>query len=73
MTNSQSHIVFLPKSPDDPSQRRPDISTAKDKLGWQPVVSVEQGLKKTIEYFQHVLKEAGEIIPTGPGAAKPEA
>ena len=73
MTQSKSEIKFLPKSQDDPSQRRPDITTAKDKLGWQPKVTVEQGLKRTIEYFQRVLDEAGEIIPTGPGAAKPEA
>jgi len=73
MTESKSEIRFLPKSQDDPSQRRPDITTAKEKIGWQPKVSVEAGLKKTIEYFERVLREAGEIIPTGPGAAKPEA
>jgi UDP-glucuronate decarboxylase len=73
MTESNSKIVYLDKSQDDPTQRRPDISTAKLQLGWEPKVTVEQGLKKTIEYFQRVLKEAGEIIPTGPGAAKPEA
>jgi UDP-glucuronate decarboxylase len=73
MTESNSKIEYLPKSQDDPSQRRPDISTAKAKIGWEPQVTVENGLKKTIEYFQHVLEEAGEIIPTGPGAAKPEA
>jgi UDP-glucuronate decarboxylase len=73
LTNSNSEIIFLPKSQDDPSQRRPDITTAKDQLGWAPQVPVEKGLKKTIAYFESVLKEAGEIIPTGPGAAKPEA
>jgi len=73
MTESKSTIKFLPKSEDDPSQRRPDITTAKEKIGWEPKVSVQDGLKKTIEYFKHVLDDAGEIIPTGPGAAKPEA
>lgn len=73
LTDSKSHIVYLPKSQDDPSQRRPEITTAKSKIGWEPVVKVEQGLKKTIEYFRGVLEDAGEIIPTGPGAAKPEA
>lgn len=73
MTASKSEIKLLPKSQDDPTQRRPDISTAKREIGWEPTVSVEQGLRKTIEYFQGVLKEAGEIIPTGPGAAKPQA
>lgn len=73
MTESGSKIEYLPKSQDDPSQRKPDISTAKREIGWEPKVTVEEGLKKTIEYFQHVLEEAGEIIPTGPGAAKPQA
>mmetsp|Transcript_4875 Transcript_4875/g.7529 ORF Transcript_4875/g.7529 Transcript_4875/m.7529 type:complete len:573 (+) Transcript_4875:104-1822(+) len=73
MTKSKSEIVFLPKSQDDPSQRRPDITTAKEKIGWEPKVAVKEGLEHTIAYFSRVLKEAGEIIPTGPGAAKPEA
>jgi len=72
ITKSQSQILFLPKSEDDPSQRKPDITTAKEKIGWEPKVSVEDGLEKTIEYFTHVLEEAGEIKPTGPGAAKPK-
>lgn len=73
LTESKSEIKFLPKSQDDPTQRRPDISTAKKEIDWEPVVKVHEGLSKTIKYFQNVLKEAGEIIPTGPGAAKPEA
>jgi UDP-glucuronate decarboxylase len=73
MTASHSKIVHLPKSEDDPSQRKPDISTAKREIQWQPQVSVEEGLRHTINYFQSVLDEAGEIIPTGPGASKPEA
>lgn len=73
LTNTKSKIVKLPKSQDDPGQRRPDISTAKREIGWEPKVKVEQGLQNTIDYFKKVLEEAGEIIPTGPGAAKPEA
>jgi UDP-glucuronate decarboxylase len=73
LTKSTSDIIFLPKSEDDPSQRRPDITTAKRELGWEPQVKVQKGLEKTIEYFARVLESAGEIIPTGPGAAKPEA
>mmetsp|Transcript_25173 Transcript_25173/g.35261 ORF Transcript_25173/g.35261 Transcript_25173/m.35261 type:complete len:455 (+) Transcript_25173:15-1379(+) len=73
LTKSQSKISFLEKSTDDPSQRKPDITTAKEKINWAPKVKVEDGLKKTIDYFQRVLDESGEIIPTGPGAAKPEA
>ena len=73
MTESKSEIIYLPKSTDDPQQRRPNITTAKEHLGWEPRVDVDIGLKKTIEYFKAVLDEAGEIVPTGPGAAKPEA
>mmetsp|Transcript_7464 Transcript_7464/g.9710 ORF Transcript_7464/g.9710 Transcript_7464/m.9710 type:complete len:508 (+) Transcript_7464:168-1691(+) len=73
LTKSESKIMFLPSQKDDPSQRKPDISTAKAKIAWEPVVKVEQGLEKTIAYFKRVLADAGEIIPTGPGAAKPEA
>jgi UDP-glucuronate decarboxylase len=73
LTSTNGTIIKLPKSQDDPSQRRPDITTAKSKLRWSPKVKVEDGLLTTIEYFQKVLDEHGEIIPTGPGAAKPEA
>uniref|UniRef100_A0A7S1FTM8 UDP-glucuronate decarboxylase n=1 Tax=Corethron hystrix TaxID=216773 RepID=A0A7S1FTM8_9STRA len=70
-TQSKSRIVNLPASTDDPQQRKPDITVAKTKIGWEPKVKVEEGLEKTIEYFKRVLEDAGEIIPTGPGAAKP--
>lgn len=72
MSSSQSEIIHLPRSQDDPRQRQPDIKVAKAKLGWQPEIKVKNGLETTISYFARVLKEAGEIIPTGPGAAKPQ-
>jgi UDP-glucuronate decarboxylase len=72
LTKSDSEIKFLPKTQDDPSKRRPDISLAKAMLNWAPKVPVEEGITKTIAYFQSVLDEAGEIIPTGPGASKPQ-
>jgi UDP-glucuronate decarboxylase len=72
MTKSQSDIRFLDHSQDDPTQRKPDITVAKREIDWEPKVKVEDGLKKTIAYFQNVLNEAGEIIPTGPGATKPK-
>lgn len=72
ITNSESEIVHLDKSQDDPTQRKPLIDVAKRELKWEPKVTVEEGLKKTIEYFQRVLDESGEIVPTGPGAAKPK-
>mmetsp|Transcript_6182 Transcript_6182/g.9027 ORF Transcript_6182/g.9027 Transcript_6182/m.9027 type:complete len:482 (-) Transcript_6182:131-1576(-) len=73
LTQSSSKIEFLPAVQDDPSQRRPDISTAKRELGWEPKVAVKDGLAKTIAYFRKVIEETGEIIPTGPGAVKPVA
>ncbi len=51
LTNSSSKVVFKPLPADDPKQRQPDITLAGEKLGWKPVVPVEEGLKKTIEYF----------------------
>ena len=55
MTNSKSKLTSLPLPSDDPTQRRPDISLAKEQLGWEPKVSLHQGLKKTIEYFAQTL------------------
>jgi nucleoside-diphosphate-sugar epimerase len=51
-TNSDSEIIFTDEPEDDPKQRKPDISKAKDLLNWEPVVSLEDGLVKTIEYFK---------------------
>ncbi|KAL3944035.1 MAG: hypothetical protein SGBAC_001903 [Bacillariaceae sp.] len=72
LTKSESAIQKLAQTKDDPSRRKPDISLAKEKLGWSPKVKVEDGLAMTIAYFQGVLDQAGEIIPTGPGASKPQ-
>ena len=54
MTGSTSKIVFQPLPTDDPKQRQPDIKLAKEKLGWQPTVELEDGLKRMIEYFKNV-------------------
>ncbi|CCW34648.1 nucleoside-diphosphate-sugar epimerase [Chthonomonas calidirosea] len=52
LTNSKSEIVFEPlKTPDDPKQRRPDITKARTLLGWEPKVGLEEGLQYTIAYF----------------------
>lgn len=53
LTNSRSYIVHMPLPGDDPQQRKPDISLAMEKLnGWQPQIQLEEGLKKTITYFE---------------------
>lgn len=53
LTGSNSRIVFKPLPQDDPRQRCPDISRAKQLLGWEPRVSLEEGLKRTIAYYRH--------------------
>lgn len=60
MTGSSSEIIFKPLPHDDPTRRRPDITVAKEKLGWEPEVKLEAGLKPTIEYFERTLKEGIE-------------
>jgi UDP-glucuronate decarboxylase len=55
LTGSSSKIIHMPLPQDDPTQRKPDISLAAEKLGWEPVVALEDGLKKTIEYFDKKL------------------
>ena len=52
ITHSKSKVVFKPLPQDDPVRRCPDITLAKEKLNWQPKVSLEEGLGRTIEYFK---------------------
>lgn len=56
LTNSNSKIVYKELPQDDPTQRKPDISVAKRELDWQPTIQLEEGLKKTIKYFDEKLK-----------------
>ena len=56
-TNSRSQVIPQEKRKDDPTRRRPDISLAQQKLGWQPQVPLEEGLQKTIAYFDGLLQE----------------
>ena len=56
LVNSKSEITYKDLPSDDPIQRQPDISLAKDKLGWSPAIQLEEGLNKTIPYFADLLK-----------------
>jgi UDP-glucuronate decarboxylase len=55
LTGSHSQIVFNPLPADDPTQRRPDIELARQKLGWQPTIELKEGLQRTIDYFKILL------------------
>ncbi|MGY6558253.1 MAG: UDP-glucuronic acid decarboxylase family protein [Nitritalea sp.] len=55
LTGSKSQLVFRPLPQDDPLQRKPVITLAKEELGWEPKVVLEEGLKKTIAYFESIL------------------
>jgi UDP-glucuronate decarboxylase len=55
LTGSQSKLIHFPLPEDDPKQRRPDISKAKELLGWVPTVALEEGLARTIAYFKTVV------------------
>ncbi len=56
LIGSKSKIIYQPLPQDDPLQRKPDISLAKEKLNWQPKIKLDDGLKKTIQYFDNLLK-----------------
>lgn len=57
LTNSRSKIIRMPSPPDDPLKRKPDISLAKEMLGWEPKIPLHEGLKKTIKYFENEIKK----------------
>jgi UDP-glucuronate decarboxylase len=59
LTGSRSRLVHRPRPQDDPRQRRPDVSNAKAVLGWSPRIPLAEGLKKTITYFEGLLREPG--------------
>jgi UDP-glucuronate decarboxylase len=55
LTGSKSKLTFLPLPEDDPMQRQPDISLAKKELNWEPKITLEEGLNKTIDYFRSIV------------------
>ena len=65
LTNSRSRIVRGPAPPDDPVKRRPDITLARERLGWEPKVGLDEGLARTIEYFDALLcgRESERALP----------
>ena len=63
LTGSRSELVHRPLPENDPMQRQPDITRAKAMLGWEPTIALEQGLKKTIAYFDGLL--AGRVETVG--------
>jgi len=58
LTASTSKLIFRPLPQDDPRQRKPDISLANKVLGWQPRVSLDDGLKETIAYFRREIESS---------------
>lgn len=62
LTGSSSKFIHKPLPQDDPKQRCPDITLAKEKIDWQPTVPLEKGLKKTIHYFDQLLKTQSKLF-----------
>jgi dTDP-glucose 4,6-dehydratase len=58
VTGSKSSLTFAPLPQDDPTRRCPDITKAKNLLGWEPQVSLMEGLRKSLDYFKNSLKLA---------------
>ncbi|HNL08197.1 MAG TPA: GDP-mannose 4,6-dehydratase, partial [Chitinophagales bacterium] len=61
LTNTTSQIIYEPLPKDDPKQRRPDITLARQLLGWEPKIGRDEGVKITYEYFKSVLEKGGEL------------
>jgi UDP-glucuronate decarboxylase len=65
LVNGKSKLIFRPLPVDDPMQRCPDITLARDKLGWEPKVQLDEGLAKTIAFFDRLLKSNKEVSRVG--------
>jgi UDP-glucuronate decarboxylase len=64
LTGSRSRLIYEALPSDDPLQRRPDISLAREKLQWEPTVQLREGLSKTITYFDELLKGESQGAPS---------
>ncbi|HXW70854.1 MAG TPA: UDP-glucuronic acid decarboxylase family protein [Methylocella sp.] len=62
LTGSRSFIVERPLPEDDPQQRKPNIERAEELLGWRPTVGLDEGLKRTIVYFEKLLRDHGKVV-----------
>ena len=62
LSGSSSHIVYKELPSDDPKQRQPDITMAKQELGWEPNIQLEEGLNKTIAYFKELIEKEPDIF-----------
>jgi UDP-glucuronate decarboxylase len=56
LTGSRSKLIHMPLPADDPKQRQPNIDLAREKLGWQPSVPLREGLARTIDYFENMIR-----------------
>ena len=59
VTGSKSTVLFEPLPEDDPKRRRPDITKARELLGWEPKVDLRKGLELSLEYFREAIGSAG--------------
>ncbi|MBB3188787.1 UDP-glucuronic acid decarboxylase family protein [Halomonas cerina] len=72
LTGSHSQLSYHPLPMDDPRQRRPELGQAREKLGWQPTVALEEGLKATIDYFAGLLQRHGDAVNVNADVNIPE-
>jgi len=63
-TDSNSKVIYLPLPGDDPTQRKPDITLSKTKLGWEPTIPLDKGIDLTIDYFAKLVREAKSDFKT---------
>ena len=72
LTGSRSNVVYTPLPSDDPTQRCPDISLARERLAWQPITTLDEGLRRTIAYFDQLLRQSDSPpLPVARSAGSP--